>query len=269
MKAERFANDLRKVGLTEEETHVYLRLLRTGRTKVSKLITYFEMSRSKLYRLLDQMADKGVVQKSLDRPTRYAAVDPETVIRDRLSSLEQECEQLEELLDTAVEPLRQLEGDADEEVDHHWTRIEGPDRIFQALGKAARKAEDRIWWASTNEAIVDPELPPVEELWRTTSERAAEGIDARLLVDLPSPAAEELCIAVSDEALALRQGDVDRRPVDFALLDDEAFLWTRPMGAIAGSETDAMTLRTNAPGVRVPLALLFDELWAAGDPMKR
>lgn len=267
MKAGSLASDLRKVGLTEEETDVYLRLLRTGKTKVGKLATYFDMSRSKLYRLLDEMAERGFVAKSMDRPTRYAAEDPEIVIRDRLTSLEKECEQLEELLETAVEPLRQLEAEGHQGIDHHWTRIEGAERIFEALETAARNVEERIWWTSTNEAIVRPDVPPVDELWRTTSERATDGIDARLLLDLPRRSEpEEVTPELAGEGLEIREGELDRRPVDFAILDDEAFLWTRSMDAIAGREADAMTLRTNAPGVRVPLALLFEELWSSGEP---
>lgn len=265
MKPGSLAADLQKVGLSEEETDVYLRLLRTGKTKVGKLATYFDMSRSKLYRLLSEMANKGYVAKSMDRPTRYAAEDPEVVIRDRLASLEEECEQLEQLLETAVEPLRQLEAEGHQEIDHHWTRIEGAERILEALQSAARNVEERIWWTSTNEVIVRPDLPPVDELWRTTSERATDGIDVRLLLDLPRKQSEldEVTPELADEGLAIREGELDRRPVDFAILDDEAFLWTRPMDAIAVREAEAMTLRTNAPGVRVPLALLFEELWSS------
>lgn len=264
---DRLAADLQGAGLSEEETEVYLRLLRTGETKVRTLTSYFDVSRSKLYRLLDGMVNEGTVKKSLERPTRYEAVDPELVIRDRLTSLEQECDQLEDLLDTAVEPLREMQAEGGREIDHHWTRIQGTQRIFEALQGAARNVEERIWWASTNDVVVRLDLPPVDRLWKTASGMAAEGTDTRLLLDLPQPKVDEIPRWLTDEGLEIRERDLDRRPVDFALLDDVVFLWTRTREVALGPEAEAMTVRTNAPGVRAPLAVLFDEIWAGAEPL--
>lgn len=264
MTRDRFLRDLQQIGLSEEETEIYLRLLETGPVKVSRLTPYFEMSRSKLYRVLDRLTDEGIVVKSLQRPTRYEAVDPEKVIRARLSSIEQEKEQLEDLLGTVVEPLRRIQGQGCSEIDHHWTRIEGGDRLFEALRRATRGAEERIWWTSTRESVLRLEIPAVDKLWKVTSAIADDGVDARMLLAFPEDRLDRT-LPLGGSPVEIRRCEHDRRPVDFAIMDEEAFLWARSEEAVIGLDGEAAVLWTNAPGVRSPLSLLFEQLWAQGE----
>lgn len=264
MTRDRLLRELQQIGLSEDQTEVYLRLLETGRVKVSRLTPYFEMSRSKLYRVLDGLADEGVVVKSLERPTRYEAVDPEKVIRARLASIEQEKEQLEHLLGTVVEPLRRIRGQACSEIDHHWTRIEGGDHLFEALRRAIRGASERIWWTSTSESVLRLEIPAVDKLWTVISDVADDGVDARTLLALPEDLLERTP-PLEGSPVEVRRCEHDRRPVDFAIVDDEAFLWARSEETAIGLDDEATILRTNAPGVRSPLSLLFEQLWTQGE----
>ena len=81
-------------GFTLLQARVYVELLRLGRTRASKLSSALGLVRPEAYRVLHELAAKGVVQKNLGSPSTYSAVAP----RDALALLAQKYnDQLSEL----------------------------------------------------------------------------------------------------------------------------------------------------------------------------
>jgi len=68
---------LSELGLTINQTKVYLALLRLG--SASKAISIFKVSgvaRQDIYRVLSELQQSGIVEKIIAKPTRYRAVEP-------------------------------------------------------------------------------------------------------------------------------------------------------------------------------------------------
>lgn len=268
MRIEEIARELDKVGLAREEAEVYLRLLRTGPAKVSTLSSYFEMSRSKLYRVLDELAERDIVTKSLARPTLYEAEDPEDVIQAELEDLRQRERRVEELLDTTIEPLRRLKRADGPSTEHHWKRIEGSATIYRALRKAATSAQEKIRVVSNHELSLRLELPMVEKLWKVATGRAHEGVTVEMLFDLPEDPFDQLPSWIVEEPLSIRQLD-ERDPLHFTIFDgEEVILWARTTDKLASRGAEAVALWTNAPGVAAPLRTLFRRLWPESQPIE-
>ncbi|MDR0470647.1 MAG: hypothetical protein LBH79_02830 [Nitrososphaerota archaeon] len=70
---------LAELGLTINQTKVYLALLRIG--TASKAISIFKVSgiaRQDIYRVLSELQQTGIVEKIISKPTRFRAVEPKT-----------------------------------------------------------------------------------------------------------------------------------------------------------------------------------------------
>ena len=81
-------------GFTLLQARVYVGLLRLGRARASMLSSSVGIIRPEAYRVLHELAAKGVVQKNLGSPSTYSAVAP----RDALTLLAQKySDQLSEL----------------------------------------------------------------------------------------------------------------------------------------------------------------------------
>ena len=68
---------LAELGLTINQTKVYLALLRIG--TASKAISIFKVSgiaRQDIYRVLSELQQTGIVEKIISKPTRFRAVEP-------------------------------------------------------------------------------------------------------------------------------------------------------------------------------------------------
>lgn len=71
---------LKDIGLTEKETEVYIFLTRHGALKGLDIAKRIKKHKAQVYNILKNLQAKGLVEPSLEFPTRYAAVPFEKVI---------------------------------------------------------------------------------------------------------------------------------------------------------------------------------------------
>jgi sugar-specific transcriptional regulator TrmB len=71
---------LKDIGLTEKETEVYIFLTRHGALKGIELAKRIKKHKAQIYNILKNLQAKGLVEPSIEFPTRYSAVPFEKVI---------------------------------------------------------------------------------------------------------------------------------------------------------------------------------------------
>lgn len=132
-------------GLSDEEGRVYLCLLRQGVTSALELSRQVKMGRTKVYRLLDVLIKKQLVERSVDeRGMKFAATHPRKFAQ-LVTSREQEVAALKRDLPDLVAQLSGLEGQGRDEsrvlyyegveglkqVSYNITRADGLLRVFE------------------------------------------------------------------------------------------------------------------------------------------
>ena len=90
-----FVTRLTSFGLSEKEAHLYLRLLKYGPKTPSPLAKSLKTYREDVHRTLTGLIEKGMVRPSLDSPTIYAAVDPDTALNAIVKKQESELREME------------------------------------------------------------------------------------------------------------------------------------------------------------------------------
>src|SRR3989344_7982952 len=72
---------LQDIGLTEGESKVYMALLELGTTTTGPIVKKSGISASKVYEILNRLAEKGLVSHIIKASTKYfRAADPERII---------------------------------------------------------------------------------------------------------------------------------------------------------------------------------------------
>ena len=83
---------LRDFGLTKNESKIYLFLSKNGPTKAIEISNEERIPRTETYHLLSTLEKKGIVEPSIQRPTRFSAVviekAIESIIRNNLERIE-------------------------------------------------------------------------------------------------------------------------------------------------------------------------------------
>ena len=71
---------LKDIGLTEKETEIYIFLTRHGALKGLDIAKRIKKHKAQVYNILKNLQAKGLVEPSLEFPTRFTAVPFEKVI---------------------------------------------------------------------------------------------------------------------------------------------------------------------------------------------
>ena len=90
-----FISRLISFGLSEKEAQLYFHLLKYGPKPPSLLAKSLKTYREDIYRTLNGLIDKGMVNPSLDSPTVYAAVELNIALDAALKKHETELHEME------------------------------------------------------------------------------------------------------------------------------------------------------------------------------
>jgi sugar-specific transcriptional regulator TrmB len=69
-----FVSQLAEFGLKEKESRIYFYLLRNGPKSVTDMSKFVKTYREDVYRRLDELIQEGLVEQSIEKPSKYAAV---------------------------------------------------------------------------------------------------------------------------------------------------------------------------------------------------
>lgn len=180
---------LEKIGLTKGESKVYLTLLKIGQTTISKLVTESEVSRSKVYEILDRLMQKGLVSSIIEEESKhFMAINPK-IIPDLLDKrVEEITEQKKEIMNSLPELLRTIETNKNNQsvqVVQGWKAVKN---IFYSLIKEASKKD--IWYAFGIPKAMAKERETLFKHWRHETDKI--GIKQMLIANKEIRNSEEL-----------------------------------------------------------------------------
>jgi CheY-like chemotaxis protein/predicted transcriptional regulator len=90
-------DQLPKYGLTEVQAKVYYHLLTLGKTSSTKVANQLDVHRSEVYRVLRELAEKGLVtEKKGERPILYTPTPPEESLNILIQQQAKTLQRLEE-----------------------------------------------------------------------------------------------------------------------------------------------------------------------------
>jgi len=135
---------LKNFGLTEKELEVYLLLARRGVQKTGQIAKQLKMNKGLIYRLLKNLQKKGVVEATLESPTRYTAIPFEKVIDSYTKSKREEAERIEEAKETLLSDWNRI---SQEEIDSTLEKfgvIEGPKKVYNKISQLIEETQNKI-----------------------------------------------------------------------------------------------------------------------------
>lgn len=255
---------LQGLGLDEEQAKVYLTLLRLGPSKASDIKPHFDWSRSKVYRVLEDLNKGGAVSKTLESPTIFHPAPPEELFSLRREELNLQEKRFSELESSFYDTLKTIQTETEDTDYDHYSRMEGLQTILQILQQLFTEAEESIDVAGSYE-VLTAKPPLVEDVWRVMLGKAAEGVPVRVIGSFerePQVHVEDGAWRDETEFRALECEE----PFLFVLVDGEDLVhWIRTTHLRPGPDLDDVAVLTNGPAVRAAYELLFEKIWADGE----
>jgi len=137
--------DLLPFGLTLLQAKVYVTLLGLGASRASTVATSIGVVRPEAYRILRELCEKGLVQKTLESPVVYAAISPNKALSLLLQKNKAQLAALNEKKAAVVESLSSLTLQEKEQPDHGLRVITGGmNLVLKVIQMATEAKEDYV-----------------------------------------------------------------------------------------------------------------------------
>ena len=140
---------LKKLGLTETESEVYLFLARQGALKGTEISKLLRKDKAQIYHILKNLQAKGLTETTLEAPVRFVPVPFENVIDSAIKAKMDEANQIErtkiELLDYWKHTNKtKLELSAD-----RFVVIQGRQKVYSKINQMISATEKHLSLIST------------------------------------------------------------------------------------------------------------------------
>jgi len=135
--------EMRKLGFTDYETKIYIRLLQESPATAYELSKSTGVPRPNTYNVLDSLSQRNVVLPVSADPARYVAVAPDVVFGQIMSSTREICDDLSSKLTVLSEP---------EDSQFVWT-TKGETGVHEKVHQMIEGARTQIWIKAGDEIL--------------------------------------------------------------------------------------------------------------------
>jgi sugar-specific transcriptional regulator TrmB len=135
---------LQRVGLTKNETNVYLTALELGTTTTGPIIKRTGIHTSKVYDALNRLIDKGLVAQSISSTGKeYRAVDPDRII-EYLQRKKQQIDEDQQQVSAILPQLYALTATTHETAVEVFNGWEGMETVYRMMRQQLREGEENL-----------------------------------------------------------------------------------------------------------------------------
>lgn len=145
---------LKNFGLTEKETEVYIFLAKHGVLRSGEIAKGIKTHRAEIYRMLKSLQAKGLVEATLESPTRFTTVPFETVLDSFIKAKREETALIELAKQDLLSDWRNISKIGPEPALEKFVVIEGNRKIYPKIAQMIRETKRQLSTISTVSGLV-------------------------------------------------------------------------------------------------------------------
>jgi sugar-specific transcriptional regulator TrmB len=147
---------LRRLGLTEYESRIYLALVRMGPKKASEVSFFGQVPRTKAYGAIRELEHKGLLRIIPGNPELYAPSSPSEVLMPLMSKLNRDVKHSEDVVQTLAltyESSKFLKRESPKEVTEFW-QMEGRQNVFNKITQVFNDAKKSVKYSTSASGLI-------------------------------------------------------------------------------------------------------------------
>jgi HTH-type transcriptional regulator, sugar sensing transcriptional regulator len=135
---------LKDFGLTEKEAQVYIFLVKSGFQKAGRVSEQMKMHKAQVYRILEVLRNRGLVESTLDFPSRFVPISFEAFLDLMIRNRIEETTRLEARKQVLIENLQKLKPQKQQPQQAKFAVIKGRDKIYARISKLVEEAKNEV-----------------------------------------------------------------------------------------------------------------------------
>jgi sugar-specific transcriptional regulator TrmB len=257
VKASELVDRLTEFEIDERQAHVFFHLSRLGPSTASEVAEATEVSRTEIYRVMQDLESLGFVETTLERPRKFVPNPIEQVLGQRLEVKRQEVDELEEVSETLADrwPRTEEKGQARKQ---RFSVHQGRSQVQGLLDRMIENASEEVLLLAPSRGLSRLDnMGVLDDL----VEQAEDDVDLRALTEIDEPSEP---VDVLGEAGQVRHVDLPGYAQLVVVDRDEIALFVTLDPLVSTQGTGETVLWLNARDFILSQKGLFDTLWSMG-----
>ncbi|MBU2589957.1 MAG: hypothetical protein KJ939_02765 [Nanoarchaeota archaeon] len=202
---------LKKYGLTEYESKVYIALVKQGLSSAYEISKKSTVPYGKIYPVLASLEEKKFIRKLSGKPQRFVALDPKLVIEEQVRKKEQELLMFKQQSEKSIKELGSLSQKKYEEPLENIRIIEGYKNYLNLSVELHKKAK-KCWCSISELSTYKPHIDAYKDCIK-------RGIKVKMLVSIPEATPDKIKLW---KKVGIELRGVQLQPTKFSIIDNES-----------------------------------------------
>jgi sugar-specific transcriptional regulator TrmB/CBS domain-containing protein len=149
---------LQVLGLSKREIQVYMFLAKSGVQSTSYVAKRLKMERVQAYRTFKKLQEKGFIEATLERPTRFTIIPFETLVEAFINSKKSEIASLNEQKEKLISTWRTISGPEPECQVAKFSVITGKKKIHAKMENMVEESRKELLILTTSLGLIQEEI---------------------------------------------------------------------------------------------------------------
>jgi sugar-specific transcriptional regulator TrmB len=146
---ENIKNMLKSLGISEKESQVYIFLAKHGIFKSREIAKYTKTNNAEIYRILKNLQIKGLIEPTLESPTRFTIVPFEKILDSNIKAKQEEAAKIESAKKELLAYWKNIEQTKIETSIEKFMVIEGNNKVNSKISEMIKETKNRVSIIST------------------------------------------------------------------------------------------------------------------------
>lgn len=154
---------LRELGLSKKQADIYMFLSRRGPQKANTVATHLNIDRAQIYRSLKILQEKGILELTIEAPTRYIAVPIEPLIESYIKGKKNEVTSLEVEKTELINYFKSISTKEQEYPMAKFQIITGKNGIYTKISQMVTQSRKEILSLTTSAGLIQEDIAGVQD----------------------------------------------------------------------------------------------------------
>jgi sugar-specific transcriptional regulator TrmB len=253
-------------GLTEKEVEIYIFLAKHGALRGGEISKRTNTHRGLIYRLLSSLQTKGLVESTLESPTRFQIVPFETVLDQSIKTKREEAALIETTKKELLGYWKSIRQPGFELVSERFSVIKGTHKIYSKIEQMIKETKNQLLAILTVPSLVRADQSGLLDF--ASGRFSKSKFQLRFLTHLSEQELKLMKSLIKRKTNAEanfvgRVPDLGQRPFPrmFIRDEEEILFFLKSKADKSATEQDDICLWTNSKEIVKAFSAVFEEHW--------